>query len=581
MKKFFTLFILVASVGTFIPMIFVVREAGGWQNWQGVLPKGSIDSLYYYARIHEVVDGYPLIGNPYVYEHKDAFTPAFFLPDIVSALSALMGVPFDAAIVINMFVWSLVFLLLSFALLKLLRMPLWWAFLWSVLMYVASYTFIIRPTILQLIYPVFLAFLIAFLKFLYEPFERRRSLWLSLTAALAFYAYTILAYIVLLVFAFIFFWFLFSRRFKELRALIVSGILALLLLIPFGIYTLLQMGNPYYLETFARLGLAYTHIPTMEVFYYGRWIVIGLITFGLLWFFFPKREEGYLERKAFWVVTGASLFVGLMLNVVTGVDLSLAIHIGRFFFLWMTMILGALLYEWYMSKAESTKTKAIKYITAVFLLALSIGALRNLPQGPSFFEFNKDGSFAGTQSYAGPLNWLEKNVPVESVIWANESVSAYIPIMTRHYPLFYESAALHSMSGKELEDRFLLSHSLNTLTTEDLKRDFGLYAGYGSSIIQPFSQNERAKLCETLARFSGYRECPSHTDAIALRGEEYFKTLAARFGMIKKNQAALLEQYHVTYLIVDRIHDNIDIKQITTRKALYDDGRFVILSVPL
>ena len=55
MKK---LFLVVALVATLIPIIFVIYEVGGWRNWQGVLPRGSTDSLYYYTRMHEVVDGY-------------------------------------------------------------------------------------------------------------------------------------------------------------------------------------------------------------------------------------------------------------------------------------------------------------------------------------------------------------------------------------------------------------------------------------------------------------------------------------------------------------------------------------------
>lgn len=586
MKK---LLILVALIGTLIPTIFVLSEAGGWQNWQGVLPRGQVDSLYYYARIHEVVDGYPLIGNPYFYEHRDSFTPGFFIPDIVSALPALIGVPFDVATVINMFVWSSVFLLLSFVLLRLLHMPRWWAFFGSSLMYAMAFSYIIRPTALQLIYPIFLVFLITLIKFLYKPLERRRWIFLSLAAALAFYAYTLLAYIIFLIFGLVFFWFFFNRQFKELRALVASGLLTSLLLVPYGIYTAVQMSAPYYLETWMRMGLVYSHIPAIEFYYYGRWIIIGLVTFGLLWFFFPKKEEGGLERKVFWFVTGASLFGGLLLNVATGVDVSLAIHTGRFFFVWMTMILSALAYKWYISRLpisdaagdgldrEIAKKEAIKYISAIFIILLSIGVVRNIPPGPSFFAFNKDGSFSAIQSYAGPLNWLEDNVSEQSVIWANESISAYIPIMTRHYVLFHGNAKFHVFPGEELEDRYLLSRSLNILTTEDLKNDFFSYTGLNSYLL-PHSQKKREEwMC--VMHLNGSRECPPPIDAVAFRGEEYFEVLEERFDVMKSNRNALLQQYNVKYLIIDRFHDNLE--HVSTSSALYDDGRFVILPLPL
>ena len=113
MKK---IFLLVALGTTLVPAIFVIYKAGGLSSWQGVLPPGTTDSRYYYARIHEVLDGHLFIGNPYVYERRGDYSPAFFLPDAVSALPMLLGLPFNAGVVLNMFVWSFVFLLLSFTL---------------------------------------------------------------------------------------------------------------------------------------------------------------------------------------------------------------------------------------------------------------------------------------------------------------------------------------------------------------------------------------------------------------------------------------------------------------------------------
>ena len=555
MKK---IFLLIALLATLIPVIFVIQKAGGLQNWQDVTPRGTVDSLYYYARIHEVADGYPLVGNPYIYERREGFAPAFFLPDIVSAIPLFLGIPFNIAITINMFLWSFVFLILLFSLFQLLQMPKWWAVLWSLLSYICVYTLMLRPTIMQLIYPLFIAFLIALIKFLDEPRDGWKKYFLALAAASTFYAYTYLAYIVLLSLGFVFFWYLFTKRFQELKALLVVALYSMLFLVPFGITTIMQMGDPNYFETLNRIGLIFTHIPTIEAFFYGRWVVIGLVAFGLLWTNFTKKKEDDSERKVFWLATGAGLFVGLLLNVITGVELTLAFHIGRFVILWMAIILGVLLHEWYVSRTP--KTNQTKYIVvAIFLLALSGGVLRNIPRGLSFFEFNNRGEdIASFQSAAGPLKWLEENVPEQSVIWSNESIAEYIPIMTRHYTLFAEGAVLHSISAQELENRYLLSQSLHTLTIEDLKKDFIIYAGRG-----PGKEEPRIK----------------HQDAITLRGEEYFKNLAERFEIIKEDQAAYLEHFNVKYLIVDRIHDDID--KLSLSKAVYNDGRFVILPLPL
>lgn len=582
MKKWF---VLIALLATLIPAIFVIYQVGGWKNWQGILPGGTTDSRYYYARIHEVIDGHPLIGNPYVYENRDAIAPAQFLPDIVSAVPMLLGLPFNLGVIVNLFAWSFIFLILIYRLFRLLLVPKWWAFLWSVITYIGVYSFVIKPTVMQIVYPVFLAFLIAFLKFLYEPHNRRAQFLLSVVAALAFYTYAYLSYIVLFTLTFIFFWYLSTRRFKEFRSLIVSGILAALMLVPFGVFTFMQISDPYYLELFRRLGLVYTHIPAIEAYFFGRWIIMGLVILGLLWKFSPKDlpagRQGDKEdsvRKVFWFATGTALFAGLILNVVTGVEFTLAIHIGRFVRVWMTLIFGMVLYEWYYSRPD--KLSSVTYvIITMLLLILSVGVISNVSRGFSFFNYNSRGDdIADSQTYASPLKWLALHEPEESVIWANDSIAQYIPIMTRHYPMFAPQDILHSIKAQDLETRYLLSRSFDNLTIEDLKRDFGLHSGGGPAKEQPLAQNRQAWLCTKAKYLFNDLQCPPYTDPVTYQGDEYFESMLQRYGVVKSNRDTLLKDFSVKYFIVDRANDSID--QVPLNKAIYDDGRFAILTLP-
>lgn len=539
MKRFF---LLIALIAILIPAVFVIYEAGGWQNWQGVLPKGTTDSLYYYTRVKEVIDGHPLNGNPYVYEYRDTFAPAFFIPDIISAIPMLIGFPFNIGILINVFMWSFLFLLLSFMLFQLLRLPRNWSVVWSVILYITAYSFMLRPTIMQIVYPLFLAFLIAFIKFLHEPFQKRRIIWLSVASAATFYVYTYLSYIVLLTLLTVFLWFLFTRRFEKFKSLTLVGIFSAIMLIPFSIYTFFQIGSPYYFETLTRIGLVYTHAPTIEALFYARWIVIGLIALGLLWFFSKKTEDSDSAKKLFWLSTGVGFLVSMFLNVVIGVDMTLGVHIGRLSILWMVMIFGTLLHEWL--NLQSSGINKTKYaIVGLFLILLSAGVVKNIPRGFDFFKFNGRGGdyIANLQSYASPLNWLDENVLGESVIWANESVSEYIPIMTRHYPLFFHGALLHSIPTEELEDRYLLSRSHEIVDVEDLRYGKELYSGF------------------------------------IMRDQEYFEFLVQRFNIIKENQKDFLREFNVKYLIIDRTKDNYTF--FFAGETVYDDGKFVILSL--
>ncbi len=572
------LLVLVAIVATILPMVYVFDRVGGVENWQGVPPQGITDSLYYYARMHEVADGHPFVGNPFVYEYRNTYSPAFFLPDAISALPLLIGLPWSAAITLNFFIWTAVFLFVTQALLKALRIDDRWIVPLTVLVYVSSYSFMLRPTIMQIIYPLFLFVLTTFLLFLYEPDSRKRSLWFAGASALTFYFYNYLAFVVCIMCAFLFAWYLARKQYRELRALIVMGIYTILFLIPFGIYSFLQMRGPLYEETLARIGLVHTHIPTLEAFFFGRWIGIALCAFLLILFFVARREGKYTERAVFWMISGVALFTGLFLNVITGVELTLAVHIGRIVVVWTALIFGVLLYEWYTGYFAGKKNAGIWAHLAIgfFVILLALGVARNLPRSLGFFHSdNRDVSYRELQEYAAPLSWLEEHVTEESVIWSNISIGSYIPVMTKHYTLFHNAAALHAIPQSELEERYLLWKSLEDIGLEDVKDDVGFYVGAGGEKEQPLTENNRAWVCHQLSRFMDRGECPQKTDAVTLHGEQYFEDLIHEYAVIKENRAVLLQKYSVGYLVVDAQRDTY-VFPMSTSTAVYADGRFFI-----
>ena len=150
--------------------------------------------------------------------------------------------------------------------------------------------------------------------------------------------------------------------------------------------------------------------------------------------------------------------------------------------------------------------------------------------------------------------------------------------MPKHYTLFHVGATLHNISGDELEERYLLWRSLENMTTDDVKRDFSLYAGAGRHKEQPLAENNRALLCNRISRFVDMGKCPQKTDAITLQGEPYFETLINEFELVKTEQASLLAKYHVSYLIVDTLYDDFEI-ELPTSLAVYTDERFLIFPV--
>lgn len=569
--------IAVALLGALVPAVFVVREAGGLSAWTGVMPRGTTDSLYYYARIREVADGHPFVGNPYAYEHRDALPPAAFIPDMLTALPVVAGVPFDLAMVANVFAWSLIFLVLAYLLLRRLALPPVWAVGWAVLSYASAYSFMLRPTVMQVTYPVFLLFLIALLAFLKAP-RRRTALLLAGAAALAFYTYTFLAYVALIALAALLIFSLARRRLEEFKYLMVAAGASLVLLVPFALYSLLQLRDPHYLATITRIGLVHTRIPAIEAYYYGRWILAGVLAFLLLGRSLRSAADHVPARHLLWIISGAGLLGALMLNVATGAELTLAVHIGRIAIPWLPLALGAGVYAWWQARAPQLRFSHL--IAGMLLLVLAVGTATGARRGLDFFGFNARGqTVAEVQAYAAPLAWLQANVPQESVVWSNNSLAQHLAVLTRHYPLFFEGVALHVVSDREVEERYLLAHSLAPLSAADLKRDMGLYTGAGAAKLQPLAQNQRADLCRLVVRIAP-RDCPPRTSGVALRGEAYFEDLARRFTDVRRDRDTLLAQYHVAYLLVDRQKDAAW-RVPSSWPVVYDDGRFEIRKLDL
>ena len=144
--------------------------------------------------------------------------------------------------------------------------------------------------------------------------------------------------------------------------------------------------------------------------------------------------------------------------------------------------------------------------------------------------------------------------------------------------MFAPQTILHTIGAEDLETRYLLSRSLGNLTIEEVKRDFGLHSGGGPAKEQPLAQNRQAWLCTKAKYLFSDLECPPYTDPLTYQGDAYFETMIERYRVVKSNRATLLKQFNVKYLIIDRANDPTD--QVPLDEAIYDDGRFAIITLP-
>ena len=162
----------------------------------GVPPELADDSIYYYARVESVVAGHPFIGNPYFKEHTDEIASAFFGADWIASIPRLLHIPLFPSILLNLIVWSSVYVFLCLWLLSLSGLSRKHTLLGAVTLFISAFWLLERPVAMQIVFPVYILFLASFLWWLQEPQSGRRSLALVGSTVLSFYTYTYLWQIV-------------------------------------------------------------------------------------------------------------------------------------------------------------------------------------------------------------------------------------------------------------------------------------------------------------------------------------------------------------------------------------------------
>ncbi len=196
------------------------------------------------------------------------------------------------------------------------------------------------------------------------------------------------------------------------------------------------------------------------------------------------------------------------------------------------------------NKKTSTALLLVSIVPLLFLLRYQINVFGRI-----------NGSLLEDQRYSSALSWLKDNTEKNSVILANDSISAYIPMLTDNYILFNHYVGFHIMSDYEVEERYLVSRMFSGLTKEQLKTDFRKYAGVGNSIHQVNFINRKIRICLKLKSILTNLNCGNLISVYDMKGESYFDALMERYYVIKKDPKKFLDMYRVSYVVVDKQKD--------------------------
>ncbi len=414
----------------------------------------------------------------------------------------------------------------------------------------------------------------------------RDYIFLAVAGALPFYLYAYLWQIVVVTFGVTGFYLLWKKKLIHLKYLTLTFLGSLVLTLPIIISTVKQIGHQYYWETVMRIAMVETHIPTFFALYLVGVIgvFISLSIFSSRFIHVLEGDLGYKREKLFSILTGVSLAVVLLSNVITGKDMEISNHIDRFVSLWAVLALLLYIYRVFLLPPSSTwlEYKALPLLKKAFITLL--GFLSLLYAGnavltgftlPKLLYLDTKPQ----QEYAAPLEWLQENTPKESVVWNTGPLQYYIPYNTENFQLFNRFGGLHLMSSLEVEERYLVSRYFEDLSVHDIENDFRLYGGAGNALHQHNTHNRKVMMCEFLNLDSLGISCGKKETAVSFKGEYYFEDLHTRYTEeIQPHIQDFLKKYHVSYIVLDKT-EKIKTNDFIGTKLLWQNERFSIYGI--
>jgi len=572
-KKKARISLVVLFLSTIILSLVPVTQTLKKGEYKSVPPAYVDDDIYYYGRMKEVADGYPFISNPYFMEYRDSKPGVFFVADWLAATPLILGIPFSLVIVFNLVFWSLLFVFLAYLLIRAADMPPPLSVGLALVAYCEVYWLIFRPVVMQEVFPFFLFFLLALFWWLRNPLRRSLIWLLIIVSASSFYIYTFLWQIIFATLGIVFIHMFGQKKGLEIKALLWVAFGTCIFSLPAIIYTIYQIQSPFYWETVSRMNMVESYLPSLDAYHYGRWAVILTILYICLQKWFKNNFSGNDFMMKLVIYSGLALIIASISNIFIGKDLSIGQHIGRFITLWIALFLPILLWKLWIYRKETLRLHWLKLSIIGLLSLLCLGfLLLNLKRSLPFQEIATT-DITTVQDYAAPLNWLEQREKQSVVIWANSNISMYVPILTKHYVFWAPAGGLFFMPTKEVEDRFLASQ-IKILTTDEMIASYKTFEGSGV-----FSRYSDALNKNHLSCLLG-RECQPDQNLREWIGTAKLEYLFKRQSKLKEDTSAIVEQYHVSYIIADASKgEDKYFRSLLGAKEVWRNNRFIIYEI--
>lgn len=519
-----------------------------------ILPQVEEDTLYYLAQVKEVLDGHPALGNPFIHAYADAWFPGLRLPIWITAMPGFLGADINAVFVINVFLYSI----LTGSLLYLLSMRLSGnrqvlSAIAAVIGVATLHNLLLRPAIMQTVYPAFILFLIAFFSVLQKPRERKGYVFLTLTLSLVFYMYPYCWITAFTATGLLFFLSAWRRDLIVLKYLLFTGIGVLVLCIPQIFTTLSLFSDPVARAINMRSGLVETHsvfLLTITNLKYTIFLVITLL--------FVRFHRKLNASELLLILIGLSLVIGATSNVFTGKAMDFETHFWRLELIMNVAALTVLLPSLLRSRRNGERA-ALAFVTFALLFTVTN---RTFIRANAFrylrIAAQTAPDYNSLQEYARVFSYFRSQGIRNQTIAAPRRMDSYIPIYTENYVLMHFRAGLHVIPNEELLTRFL-TINVDRMNEASLLNGLDEYAG-----VSPL---------RTADYRNAYGGNVQPIDLIG--GKDFMKRALAEHTYIRNHYDQTLRSLDVTYVVIDALSkDNPRIP--ISGKQVFHDGRFTI-----
>ena len=522
-------------VGCFIvtAVAFVYFKVATGSFIPAILPEIQADLLYYLTQAKEVLDGYPMLGNPYIIEHVNDRFFGLLLPIWLTAIPGVFGVSINGVYAINAFLYSLLLGCFLFIFCKkVLHDKPWLAACITILGVASLHNLMIRPAIMQTVYPAFALFTVTLLGVLERPQNMIRYILLGIVTAFTFYLYPFLWMITFTAIGLLTIAAALKGDRTMLRYLVIMEVIIVALCVPQILNSIALFTNESAHELHYRVGLMETHLihPWAILFAKYTFIIVG----GLL---LLKTQRKLQTPEILLLLLASSLLIATFSNGITGKEMNFDTHFWR-----IGMFVNIVAIPVLITSIQGSRTQHI--IASVCLAAVLLTTVNRVAiRGGGFVYLRGQESsrnyHKSIQSYKEVFRFFNENKIINSVVMAPDILSSYIPLYTKNYIFFVGPAKYHSIPNEELLERFLIKN-IDRINKEYLIQNIIVYTGWKAE-REAFTANAYGGNMQPIDW---------------LGGDVFINSTLQQSTTIDKEYEKSLKQFTVDYVVIDRLSQN-------------------------